>query len=191
MRFASLITATIVALGLTLGVAGAEDEESPEYTPFLGKGEHTVWDVTTTGNVTVQGFGNTYGYHAEPTDFGWYTNVWVESSYSILVFTCNYYEDEDRAVMSSRFLLTNGMVFATEQIAATTKIGDGDASDATYSRWADDNQNVASLTVSGFGLSRAADTFTVALGPFEFEYRIRGLFDVPAAANLVWCDDRD
>lgn len=177
-RLFTLIIAIVLSLGTTTVLA-----EDDDYVPVFGQGEHTVWDEE------AGDFGNTYTYYASPTDYGWFANVVAEGAHSYVVFVCFYYEEDDRVSMATRFALTSGLPFAEEEVSASVAIGEREAVEFTYYR----HRNNAALleeTVSGFDLSRASETFTVTISPFEFEHSIKGLFDVPAAQNLIWCDDR-
>ncbi len=183
-RLFLLILVAALALGTTTALA-----EEDNYDPFLGKGEHTVWDVTTSDNVTIAGFGAKYGYYSEPDDEGWFTNVWVETNQSYLMFTCTYEDGE--VFMGVRFILKS-LTFSEEEVVLTEEIGEHEAQEATYHRWEDeDEHHIVSRRTGSFTKSRASETLTISIGPFEFEHNIKGLFDVPAARNLVWCDDRE
>ena len=181
-----LVTILIAILALGATVAFAEEEDD-DYTPVFGKGEHTVWDVTTEGDVTIAGFGATYHYYSEPNEDGWFTNVYVETDRSYLMFTCTY---KDGEVFMGLRLALKSLTFSEEEVVLTEQIGEHEAQEVTYYRWAgEDEHHIASRWTSSFTKSRASGTFTIAVGPFEFEHNIKGLFDVPAAQNLVWCDD--
>ena len=132
-RLFLLILVAALALGTTTALA-----EEDNYDPFLGKGEHTVWDVTTSDNVTIAGFGAKYGYYSEPDDEGWFTNVWVETNQSYLMFTCTYEDGE--VFMGVRFILKS-LTFSEEEVVLTEEIGEHEAQEATYHRWEDEDEH--------------------------------------------------
>ena len=184
------IAALITILALSgAAIAFAEDGEEP-FVPFFGKGEHASWDETTVGNVTITGFGSTYGYYATPTDYGWFTSVTAQGAFSNLSFACYYNEENDSVTMTTGFTMKTGLLFSQEEVEGSVVIGENEPIEFTYFR-RESNHRILEERVSGFDLSRASETFTTLIGPFAFEHNIKGLFDVPAARNLIWCDDRE
>ena len=182
----SLRIAAALSLFLIISVAVGYQAVSAvsDYTPLFGQGEHTVWDEDE------DDFGNTYEYYAQPTDYGWWTAILAEGDYSTLVFVCYYQEETDSTILATRFLLNNWLPFAEEEVALTVTIGEYEPVEIPYFR-RDTEDHIVESRVSGFDRSRSSETFTIGIGPFTFEHDIKGLFDVPVAQNILWCDDRE
>lgn len=187
MKYAIVL---VLTLSLFLGIvytAGADDD----FTPTFATGVYTTWDED------LEFFGTTYDFSARPTDYGWFTEVGATGTHSKLSFVC-YYEKEsvedgqtvpESATLGVRFQLNSHMPFAVEEVSAKIKIGDNSEQEITFYRR--DNEFIIETPASGLSASRTADTFVVGIGPFSFSHDIEGIFDVPTASNIVWCDDRE
>ncbi len=175
----SLLLALSIAMGADQAAASTR-----KYTPVFGKGTHTVWDEE------LSDYGDTYGYEAVPTDYGWFTSVWAKADYSTLVFVCYYEEETDSALMAVRFYLNDRIPFSDESVTLPSTIGEFQPIPNTFFR-RDEDDAIVETYVSGLDRSRASKTFSVDIGPFTFNHDIEGLFDVPVASNIIWCDDRD
>ena len=176
--------ATLTAISLVLIVGYQAVASGGDYSPIWGQGSHTVWDEEE-GEL-----GNTYQYYAFPTDYGWYTSVSTGATYSALSFVCYYTKESDSVSMAMRFTLNSGMPFSESPVVLSMMIDDHEIPQVVFIR-RDENDAVVEAPVAGFDRSRAAESLVIEVGPFTFTHDIAGLFDVPAASNLTWCDDRD
>lgn len=174
-----LLATALLTLGTTASTASLSD-----YTPVFGKGEHTRW------NGDVDDFGVTHHYYASPTDYGWYTALWTVADYSYIVAVCYYYEETDTARMALRFGLNNHVPFPEDGATLTVTIGEHEPFEGDF--WRRSNEHgLVEIRLRGFDRTRASDTLTIGLGPFEFKHDVRGLFDLHVAQNIIWCDDRE
>ena len=174
----------LIALSLFFAIDYQAVASDGDFAPLWGVAVHTVWDEEE-GD-----YGNTYGYVATPTNYGRFTSIVVDADYSTMLFVCYYDNETDSADMAVRFGLDIGLPFSQDVLSLNVTIGEYEPVEVTLFRRESD-EAIIEAPVSGFDKSRASETFAIDIGPFKFDHNIEGLFDVPVARNLIWCDDRE
>lgn len=174
----------LVAMAISGTPTAFAEDDSESYVPVYGRGEHRGWDER------IRDFGSTYSYYSGPTDDGWYTNVAVAGPYALLLFGCTYSEGNAYLYIQLRF--HNLPAVNAEKIPVTVELGAREPLTYEWNRWSssDSTSHGLSLGVSTLARSRASDHARVTVGPFTFDYTFKGLFDLPVAQNIIWCDDQ-